>query len=224
MQYAATMMRTTIGQKVIVAVTGVILFGFVIGHLVGNLLIFVGRDTINAYGATLHENPGLLWVARVVLLVAVTVHIGLSVQLGVRNAKAREAGYKAGKKDLITNYAAKTMIISGPLLLAYLIFHLAHLTFGADLAPHGFSATDVYANVIYGFRIKWIAGTYIVASLLLGLHLFHGASSVFQTLGASHPKIDGLRHFGAGAVALLIAGGNCFIPVAVMFRLVGQDL
>lgn len=222
MQRALTITRSTIGQKAVVAVTGLILFGFVIGHLAGNLLVLVGPGAYNAYAAGLKANLPLLWGVRITLLVAVVTHVGLTVRLARRNAMARSSRYKKPRKDQLTSYAARTMTISGPLLFLYIVFHIAHLTApGLDLG-HAFDVHNPYANLIFGFRVWWVSAIYIFANFLLGLHLFHGAWSALQSLGAQHRSYDPLRKRVALALALFIAGGNIFLPIAVQARLVGS--
>lgn len=223
MQTALTLTRSTIGTKAIVAVTGLILFGFVIGHLVGNLLVFAGYETYNAYAAGLKANPGLLWGVRIVLLGSVGLHIWGTLKLAGRNAQARSTPYKKARQDQVTSYAARTMVLTGPLLFAYILFHLAHFTApGLDLGGE-FDHANVYGNLVRGFRVWWVSAIYIFANILLGLHLFHGAWSALQSLGANHPKYNPLRKRLAVGLALFVAGGNVFLPVAVMTKLVGSD-
>lgn len=223
MQRALTLTRSTIGTKAIVAVTGLILFGFVVGHLLGNLLVFAGYEAYNAYAASLKANPALLWGVRTVLLVSVVTHIALTIRLARRNNTARSTPYKKARQDQVTNYAARTMILSGPLLLLYILFHLAHFTApGLDLGGD-FDPANVYGNLVRGFRVWWVSAIYIFANILLGLHLFHGSWSAFQSLGANHPKYNPLRRKAAVGLALFVAVGNVSLPVAVMSRLVGDD-
>ena len=221
MQSVLALTRSTVGQKVVVAITGVILFGFVIGHLLGNLLLFVGPEAYNAYAVGLKTNLPLLWGVRTTLLVSIVAHIGLTMKLAGRNATARPVGYKKPRKDLITTYAARTMVITGPLLAAYIIFHIAHLTVGLDLGGE-FNVHNVYANTVHGFRVWWVSAIYIFANFLLGLHLYHGAWSALQSMGLQHPRYDVLRQRVAIAFALFVAGGNIFIPIAVQTHLVGS--
>ncbi|MCA9608061.1 MAG: succinate dehydrogenase cytochrome b subunit [Myxococcales bacterium] len=225
MQGVLTLTRSTIGQKVIVAVTGVILFGFVIGHLAGNLILFAGPEAYNAYASALKGNPALLWGVRLTLLTSVVVHISLTMQLARRNATARPQGYRA-RKDLVTTYAARTMVISGPLLAAYIVFHIAHLTapgvnFGHMSDP--FDAHNVYANAVLGFRVWWVSAIYIFANFLLGLHLFHGGWSAAQSIGAQSPKYDALRKRIAVGLALFVACGNIAIPICVQTHVIGSN-
>ena len=209
-----------IGKKAVMAVTGMILFGYVIAHLLGNLQIYSSdHDAINRYAAFLHDpsRAPILWFARLVLLAAVVLHITASVQLWNLKRAARPIAY-VKKDDVPSGYAARTMMWSGPIIAAFVIFHVLHLTVGAVLPLHDLGANrpDVRANVIDGFRHPAIAVAYIVAMVLLCLHLYHGLWSMFQSLGFSHPRYTPWLKKSAGVVAILIAAGNISIPLAVL--------
>lgn len=195
------------------AVTGAILFLFLVGHLAGNLQVFLGPDVLNHYAAFLKSKPALLWTTRIVLLAALLAHIGASVRLAIRNRAARPVPY-AQRKDLATTYAARTMVVSGPLVLLYVLYHLAHFTFGV-VGP-AYDPHDVYGNVIRGFSVPAISALYIAAMAVLGAHLYHGLWSALQSLGINHPKIRNARKVAAAVVALAIAIGYISIPVAVL--------
>lgn len=216
MQRALTLTRTTVGKKALVAITGAILFGFVIGHLAGNLLLFAGAEVYNGYALTLKSNLPLLWGVRTVLLVSVAVHVVLTIQLAGRNSAARRASYQHPRKDLMTTYAARTMVLTGPLLLAFILFHLAHYTAPGLSLGGQFDPNDVYTNVVQSFRVWWVSAIYIFANAMLGLHLFHGGWSFLQSLGANDPRYNVWRRRGAIALALFVAGGNVSIPVLVL--------
>ncbi|HJZ96078.1 MAG TPA: succinate dehydrogenase cytochrome b subunit [Candidatus Solibacter sp.] len=209
-----------IGKKAIMAITGVLLFGYVILHLVGNLQIYsADPDQINRYAAILHSpaNAPLLWLARIILLVAVIMHISASIQLWNLKREARPVSY-VKKDDAATSYASRTMMWSGPIVAAFVIFHVLHLTVGAvvpiqEVAPN---APDIHANVVSGFQNPAIAGFYIFAMILLCMHLYHGLWSMFQSLGLSHPRYTPKLKSGAALLAILIAIGNCSIPIAVL--------
>lgn len=215
MERALTLYQTTVGKKAVMAVSGLVLFGFVIGHLVGNLQLYQGPAAINEYAALLRRNAGPVWIARLVLLASVGAHIWSSFQLASRNNAARTSRYKQ-KRDLVTNYAAKTMVLSGPILLLFLLYHLAHLTFGLTTGAYEFNSHDVYNNVVYGFQVWWIAAVYIVGNLALGLHLYHGAWSMFQSVGLSHPRYDRLKEMAAIGLTAFIVVGNISFPIMVM--------
>src|ERR1039458_8068432 len=208
-----------IGKKVVMAVTGLMLFGYVLAHLLGNLQIYAGPDQINRYAAFLHNpaNAGLLWGARCVLLAAVGLHILAAVQLWKLKNDARPISY-VKKDDAAATYASRTMEWSGPIVLAFIIFHILHLTVGAvgPVPQELADGPDVRANVINGFSNPLIAGFYIVAILMLCTHLYHGLWSMFQSLGISHPKYTPKLKKFAAIFAILIAIGNCSIPIAVM--------
>jgi succinate dehydrogenase / fumarate reductase, cytochrome b subunit len=209
-----------IGKKAVMAVTGLILFGYVIGHLLGNLQIYsANHDQINRYAAFLHNpaNATALWTVRAFLVAAVLLHIVASVQLWLQNRAARPVRY-VKKDDVPASYAARTMIWSGPILAAFVLFHVLHLTAGSimPLQEVAVNEPDVRANVIAGFQNYWISGFYIVAMVLLCLHLYHGVWSMFQSVGVSHPRYTPILKKGAAIVAILIAIGNISIPIAVM--------
>lgn len=206
--------RTTIGKKFIMAATGLVLLLFALGHLVGNLQVYSGAERLNAYAALLHHSQGLLWTVRIVLLAVVLLHISTAVLLWLHNANARPLPY-AVRRDLALTYASRTMYFTGPLLALFIVYHLLHLT--VRVTPDfAFSETDVYANVIGGFRIWWLTGIYVVAQIALGLHIFHGAWSLSQTVGLSHPTIDPLRRLATWVLAIGILLGNISIPVSIL--------
>ena len=208
---------STVGKKAVMAVSGAILFLFVVGHLIGNLQIYEGPEKLNNYSVLLHSMPALLWTVRVVLLVMVALHIWSSVRLGLRNIDARPTGY-VNKKSAGSTYASRTMYWSGPIILAFVIYHLLDFTWGT-VNPR-FEEGNVYANVVGSFQVIPIAAFYIFAMLLLCMHLYHGLWSMFQSLGFHHPRHTPILRRAAAAVAILIAAGNISIPIAVMSGLV----
>jgi len=197
------------------ALTGLVLAGFVLGHMTGNLLMFKGPEAINAYAAWLHANPGLLWGARVVLIISTIAHIWAGILLSLENRAAR-AGGPAVDATRRATLASRSMPHSGIIILGFAIFHLLHFTFRAVALGDVSFGEDVYKMVIAGFSIKPVAYFYIVSMLLLCLHLSHGVSSVFQTLGLRNERwrsrLDGL----ALAYAWIIALGFISIPLAVL--------
>jgi len=208
---------STVGKKAVMAISGAILFTFVIGHLIGNLQIYEGADKLNRYAALLRSMPALLWTARGTLLVMLVLHVWSSVALGLRNAQARPTGY-VKKKTAGSSYASRTMYWSGPIILAFVIYHLLDFTFGT-VNPH-FREGNVYANVIASFRLIPVAVFYIFAMILLCMHLYHGLWSMFQSLGFHHPRHTPILKRAAAVVAILIAAGNISIPIAVLTGLV----
>lgn len=205
--------RSLVGKKVIMAVTGVILLLYIIGHLLGNLQIFEGPERLNAYAAFLKSTGELLWAVRIVLLVSLVLHVIASVQVSLASKRSRPAGY-AEKKSIETSYAARTMIWSGPLIFLYVVYHLAMFTF--LVTGPGYSPTDVYRNEVQAFQVPAISAFYVVAIVFLGMHLYHGAWSMLHTLGASNPRYRVLRRTIAPIVAIAITVGYIAIPIAVL--------
>jgi succinate dehydrogenase / fumarate reductase cytochrome b subunit len=213
---AITFWHSTNGKKIVMAVTGAIMFLFIIGHLLGNLLVFAGRDTINAYAAFLHFDMGLLWIIRSVLILAVVLHILATVQLGLRNKRARPIGYSR-KKAINSSYASRTMYWSGPIVLAFIILHLLQFTAGTIHPEATFIYGDVYHNLVTGFQVWWVAAWYIFAICLLGLHLRHGLWSMLQSVGLSHSlHRERILKQVALVIATVIVLGYISIPISIL--------
>jgi succinate dehydrogenase / fumarate reductase cytochrome b subunit len=208
---------STIGKKAVMAVSGAILFLFVVGHLIGNLQIYEGPEKLNQYAAFLRSMPALLWTARITLLVMVGLHIWSSFALLSRKLEARPSGYVQWKPSR-SSYASRTMYWSGPIILAFVIYHLLDFTFGT-VNPH-FQEGDVYSNVVASFQLIPVSAFYILAMVLLCMHLYHGLWSMFQSLGFYHPRFTPLLKRAAAVAAILVAAGNISIPVAVLTGLV----
>jgi succinate dehydrogenase / fumarate reductase cytochrome b subunit len=206
--------ESTVFKKAVMAVTGLILFAFVIGHLVGNLQVFEGPEKMDAYGRFLRIEPVLLWAVRLGLLASVLLHILMTVQLALLKRKARPAGY-IKKDNSHSSYASRTMYWSGPIIAAFVIYHILHLTLGVA-QPDAFSEGHPYANLVHGFQNPLISGFYILAMLLLCLHLYHGVFSMFQSLGANHPVYTPLLRKFAALISIAIAIGYISIPIAAM--------
>ena len=208
--------QSTNGKKVVMAVTGVMMFLFVIGHLLGNLLVFAGRAQINVYAQFLHFDGTLLWLVRSILIVALVLHVVATVQLALRNKKARPIGYS--RRDAInSSYAARTMYWSGPIVLAFIIFHLLQFTAGYIHPEATFIAGDVYHNLMTGFRVWWVSAWYVFAICLLGLHLRHGLWSMLQSIGLAHSlrKERAFKRVALG-ISILIVGGYISIPISIL--------
>ncbi|MGO9240315.1 MAG: succinate dehydrogenase cytochrome b subunit [Bryobacteraceae bacterium] len=211
---SAALFNSVVGKKIVMAVTGVILSVFVLGHMIGNLQIFLGPERINAYGRFLHGNMELLWPVRIVLLTAVVLHVLMAWQLTILNSfKARPVAYLK-KSAIASDYASRTMVWSGPIVGAFIIYHLLHFTTGT-VHPN-FVEGDVYHNVITGFQVPAVALFYIVANILLATHLYHGVWSMFQTLGVNHPRYTPWLKGLAKVYGIVIGLGNCSIPLAVL--------
>lgn len=223
MNLFAAFWRSTIGLKIVMAVTGVILFGFVVGHLLGNLQIFLpdGQQKLDAYAKFLKETPALLWGTRGVLLAAVLLHIAVTVRLTILNRRARPVPYQH-KRWRAASLASRTMIWTGPILAAFVVFHLLHFTTGHAHATYPkFDAHTVHRNVVTGFTQQPLAAAfYIVAMLALAFHLWHGAWSMFQSVGINHPTYNPILRRFAMAGAVILATGYILIPLAVLMGLV----
>lgn len=205
--------RSTVGKKVVMALTGAIGVGYVAAHMLGNLQVFEGAGKINAYAALLKSNMGLLWMARSVLIIAVILHIVAAYQLARISQRSRPVGYKRWRA-VGSNFASRTMRWTGPLLALFIVYHLLHLTTGA--VHPSFVEADVYHNVIVGFRVWYVAVIYIIAMLMLGLHLYHGAWSMFESLGLNHPRYNRLIRALATILTAIVVAGFIAIPAAVL--------
>jgi succinate dehydrogenase / fumarate reductase cytochrome b subunit len=210
---------STNGKKVVMAVTGSILFLFVIGHLAGNLQIYEGREKYNSYAHFLHTIGEVLWMVRAVLIASVVLHITATVQLALRKKRARPVGYSR-KQAIASSYASRTMYWSGPILLAFVIFHLLQFTAGYIHPESQFIEGDVYHNVVAGFSVWWISAWYIFSMILLGLHLRHGIWSMFQSVGFNHPRHTPILKSAALVIAIVIVLGYISIPISVLLGIV----
>jgi succinate dehydrogenase cytochrome b subunit len=204
---------STIGKKAVMAISGLILFGYLIAHMLGNLQFFLGRTVLNHYAETLHANPPLLWTVRILLLFSAVLHIWASIELAVLKNQARPIGY-VKRGNVQASLASRTMMWSGPVVLAFIIFHLLHLTTGT-VHPQ-FVPLNAYDNLINGLRVAPVALFYIVSMILVGMHLSHGIWSMFQSLGFSHPKYTPLIKKFAAVFSWLLIAGFISIPLVVM--------
>ena len=217
---------SSIGRKLVLAITGIGLFAFLIGHLAGNLMIFQGQEQINAYAAFLQGNS-FTWVARAGLLICFLLHVILAIVLSRENSAARPVKY--GKfRHRTTSYTARHMILSGLLVLAFVVYHLLHFTFGVvdgEIMQYTDSAGrhDVYKMVIVSFSSGPVVASYVLAMLILGAHLLHGLSSVFQTFGLHHETyLLMIKLVSLGLVAIIVLG-NISIPVLIYSGAVGGE-
>ena len=204
---------TTVGKKVVMALTGVVGVGYLVAHMLGNLQVFEGVEKINAYAALLKSNAALLWAARSVLMAAVILHIIAAYQLARISRKSRPVGYRRWRA-VGSDFASRTMRWTGPLVGLFIIYHLLHFTTGA--AHPDFSERNVYHNIVSGFRVWYVSAIYIVAMLALSLHLYHGAWSMFESLGINHPKYNRLIRALATTVTVAVVAGFISIPLAVL--------
>ena len=208
-----------VGKKAVMGVTGLIGIGFVIFHSLGNLLVFRGPDAINSYSHFLKNTGELLWGLRIVLIIAVVLHVIAAAQLTRQSRAARPVGYVKWEPQAAT-IASRTMRWGGVLLLAFIVLHILHFTTGTIRPAGSFSRQDVYANVVTSFRIWWVALFYVVSMIALGLHLFHGAWSSVRSIGVSRVSAVPLRHRLSMALAILIWAAFTAVPVAVFSGLV----
>ncbi len=211
--------RLTLGYKLLMAATGLILVGFLLAHLCGNLLLFAGAEAINQYALKLREYPLLLWLARGVLLLSVCGHIYAGIKLSLLNKKARPQAYAKAKR-VKAGFASQSMLLSGLIVLFFIVYHLAHFTFKwTHRAMFQFlDEHDVYSMVLLSFKSPWVTGFYVLSVILLMVHLYHGIRSIFQTLGLNHPKYNlAIKIFGQ-SLSVLLAFGFLTLPLSVFFK------
>jgi succinate dehydrogenase / fumarate reductase cytochrome b subunit len=205
--------RSTIGKKVIMAVTGLVMAGFLVLHMAGNLQAFDGPTRINGYSAFLHGTGELLWLVRVALLVAVVLHIDAAIQL-TRIARAARPQDYAERRPQVSTIASRSLLWGGVILAAFIVFHILHMTTGT--VHPSFTPGDVYHNLVAGFRVWPVAVFYLVAMAALGLHLYHGVWSSARTLGIARPSPHPMHRPVAVVVAVVVAAGFALIPIAVL--------
>lgn len=209
------------------AVTGLLLIGFLLAHLFGNLYVFQGQEALNAYAAWLQANP-ILWPARIGLAATFGLHVWLGLSLAWDNRSARPHRYRDGLRQPFSTVTSRSMALTGLVVLAFVVFHLAHFTFGVVL-PEAHAPVDakgrhdVYGMVVAGFRNPWITGSYVVAMVLLGIHLAHAGQSFLQTLGVRYEYANRLvKNLGLGLVAAITVG-NLALPVLVFLGFAGSE-
>ena len=217
---------TSLGSKVLVAVSGLGLAGFVVFHMLGNLQVFQGAAALNGYADFLREMPILLWTARLGLLGIVVLHIGLAMRLALQNRRARPVSYVV-REYRQSSLASRTMALTGSVLFLFILFHLLHLTAGVvdpsfhdrvDIRGH----RDVFGKVIHAFQNPLFVVIYLAAQVVLGLHLSHALSSSLQTLGIEHPIVGRLFRGAGPLVAALVVAGNTAIILAVALGMVRE--
>lgn len=216
----ASFYGSSLAKKAVMAVSGVVLFGFVLVHMAGNLKMYLGQEAFDHYAESLRQlgtpllpPSGLLWVARLVLLAAVAAHVVSAWQVSRQSWRARGSRY-VKHAYVATDYAARTMRWGGVIILLFVVYHLLHFTFGT--VHPDFRPGEVYHNVVVGFRNPVIALFYVAANLFLGLHLFHGVWSLFQSLGWNHPRYNAWRRAAAATFAFVVTAGNVSFPIAVL--------
>jgi succinate dehydrogenase / fumarate reductase cytochrome b subunit len=220
--------RSSIGSKAVMAVTGLLLLLFVIGHLVGNLLVYAGRDKLNDYAEFLSHNPLLVWTVRVGLLVVFALHIVTSIRLSSANNAARPERY-VYRDTVQATAASRTMVMSGLLVLCYVVYHLLHFTVGVtdsaayamqEAMPDGSVRHDVFGMVVKGFQNDAVVAVYVLANLLLAWHLSHGIASLFQSLGLRSGRFTPIIEKAGFWLSALIGAGFLSIPVSIRLGLV----
>lgn len=227
MSWFSRYLTSSVGGKHLVGLTGLFLVLFVLQHMIGNLLVFAGPDALNGYAVGLKSlgHGVVVWLARGGLLALALAHVVRSLMLAAANRRARPTAY-VKYKPVRSKFYQRWMATTGTLILVFVVYHLLHFTFGLTNPDH-FHALDaegrhdVYRMVILGFQQPVIAVSYIVAMLLLCMHLAHGASSFFQSLGWKHPKYDGVIEKVGPIVALVVFVGNVSMPVAVLAGVIG---
>jgi succinate dehydrogenase / fumarate reductase cytochrome b subunit len=225
MELASNIWRSSLGKKYLMAATGVVLSLFVVGHMVGNLQIFLGPEAINRYGHFLQSNVELLWPVRIILLGCVVVHIWTATRLSAENRAARPVAYTVNR-PVGSTYASRTMLMSGLIVLAFIIYHLLHYTVQAryvNLTGQDFTVFvddkqrhDIFKMMVVGFSNIWVSLFYLVGVGLLSLHLSHGLSGMCQSLGLGSKTWKPLLDKAAWAAALVLFIGYAAIPVAVL--------
>ncbi|MBA2530242.1 MAG: succinate dehydrogenase cytochrome b subunit [Euzebyales bacterium] len=224
--WAVEFYRSAIGKKYVMAVTGLILMVFVVAHMVGNLKLYLGAEPLNVYAEWLRDvgypalpHSGLLWIMRGGLIVAFVLHLHAAWALTRMNRRARPQGYASKRDYLAADFAARTMRWSGIIVLLFIAFHLADLTFGVANTAE-FTAANPYANTVRSFQRWPVSVFYILANVALGIHLFHGAWSMFQSMGINNRRFNHWRRHFATAFAVVVTLGNVSFPVAVLAGIV----
>jgi succinate dehydrogenase / fumarate reductase cytochrome b subunit len=217
---------SSLGKKYLMAISGLALFLFVVAHMIGNLQIFLGPEMINAYGHFLQSKPELVWTARIGLLVMVLIHIWAAIKLSAENKAARGPIGYGEYKPVGSSYASRTMLVSGLVILAFIIYHLLHFTVqteGVNFADTNFKTLhdakdrhDVYNMMVIGFSQPLVSIFYIVSMALLSLHLSHGVSGMFQSLGLKNRKYGKVIDRLALIAAVILIIGYSAIPIAVL--------
>ncbi len=225
--------RSAVGKKWVMAITGILLMGFVFAHMVGNTKMYFGAEDFDSYAEFLRRiayplvpETGFLWIMRVGLIAAFAFHMHAAYSLTVLNRKARPVGYQSRRDYIAVNWANRSMRWTGIIILLFVIFHLMDLTWGrAPVASSEYAYGAAYANVAFSMERWPVAVIYILCNLALGVHLYHGSWSIFQTLGTMsskfNPRHNPLRRGFALAFAVIVAGVNISFPIAVLTGVVG---
>lgn len=220
--------QTAVGKKWVMAITGIMLMGFVFAHMIGNLKMYLGPEEYNLYAESLRSllfpifpNHVVLWLMRIGLIGAFALHLHSAYSLTRLNHRAKPIKFNSGRDYIAANWASRTMRWSGILVLAFLFIHLGNLTWGWKIFDSQWQQGEVYKNVYTSLDQWWLAAIYIVGNLALAVHLFHGAWSMFQSLGISNPRYNNLRRGFAIGFAAVVCGINISFPIAVLAGVVG---
>jgi succinate dehydrogenase / fumarate reductase, cytochrome b subunit len=222
---------TAVGKKYVMAITGIVMMGFVVSHMIGNLKMYLGAEDLNHYAEFLTRllyplapEHVVLWIFRAGLIVALLLHVHAAYSLTVLNRRARPVKYQSARDYQVASFASRTMRWTGIIVLLFLIWHLLDFTFGPTntIGVDGeFVKADVYANVVRSFDRVPVSIFYVLANLALGVHLYHGVWSIFQSLGLNNPRFNLWRRMLATAVAAIVVIGNVSFPIAVLAGIVG---
>jgi len=223
--WAVDLYRSAVGKKYVMAITGIVLMLYVLAHMLGNLKIYLGPAALNEYAEFLRDmgepvapRSVVLWILRIGLIAAFVLHIHAAYALTVMNRRARPVAYQSQRDYVAANFAARTMRWTGVIVGLFVLYHLADLTWG--FANPAFIRGDVYHNVVASFQRWPVSLLYILANLALGLHLYHGSWSLFQSLGINNPRFNHWRRYFAVAFALIITLGNITFPAMVLAGIV----
>lgn len=223
--WAADFYRSAVGKKYVMAITGILLMAYVFAHMLGNLKIYLGPTALNEYGEWLRTllepffpRTVFLWLLRIGLLIAFVLHVHAAYAVTIMNRRARPVGYQSKRDYVAANFAARTMRYSGMIVGLFVLYHLADLTWG--FANPDYIRGDVYHNVVASFQRWPVSLLYLLANLALGLHLYHGSWSLFQSLGLNNPRFNHWRRYFAVAFAAVVTLGNVTFPTAVLLGIV----
>ena len=225
MSFAIDFYRSGVGKKYVMAISGVLMMGYVFAHMVGNLKLYLGAEEMNHYGEFLRvlaypifPKGGALWIMRLGLLAAFVLHLHASWELTRMNRRARQTRYQSRRDYIAADFAARTMRWTGIIVLLFIIFHLLDLTWG-NVNPD-FQYGSPYENTVASFQRIPVSIFYIVANIALGVHLYHGAWSLFQSIGWNRRRFNAWRRYFAIGFAAIVVIGNVSFPIAVMFGMV----
>ena len=224
MRRVISLYRTSVGKKFFMAVSGAVLIGFLVAHMIGNLKMYMGPEAFNHYAEFLREigypllpHMAGLWIFRVVLLGCVGLHMLSAWQVYTQSRNARGSKYTK-EESLSFAYASRTMRWGGVIIATFVVYHLLQFTLGAEWVHAEFVHGEAYQNVVHGFQNPLVSGFYILALVMVSFHVYHGLWSAFQTVGANHPKYNPFRRPLALVLALALLAGFLTVPVGVMAR------